>query len=332
MKIIIEANIPYINGILDRFCEVQYLAPGDINAAVVADADALIVRTRTKCNYELLEGSSCKFIGTATIGTDHIDKDYCSSRGIKVVSAPGCNAPAVAQYVLASIFRYMNAKGYCHPEALTLGVVGVGHVGSIVARWAKHLGFRVLVNDPPRQRSESGKFDSLNTLKQEADIITFHTPLSRTGADKTFHLCDEAFLKSLSHCQFLINSARGEIVDNDALVDFIDNRNISVAIDCWENEPNINSALLERAFIATPHIAGYSAQGKHRATEMMIEAVASHFGFDVASDVIDMGNTSLPSQARIIDSYNPLIDTAALKTQYNEFEDLRNHYNLRDEA
>ncbi|MGN1245962.1 MAG: TIGR00730 family Rossman fold protein [Muribaculaceae bacterium] len=336
MKVIVESHIPYIKGRLEPFAEVQYLAAADITPEAVRDADALLVRTRTRCDARLLAGSRCSFIGTATIGTDHIDLTYCREHGITAVNAPGCNAPAVAQYVHSVIARHMQARGMTDCSQLTLGIVGVGHVGSIVERWARQLGFKVLLCDPPRARKEGAEaFVSLDTIAAHADIITFHTPLTRSGEDATYHLCDEAFIAKLSHCHLLINSARGEIADNDALVAALESGKIGdVAIDCWENEPGINRSLLQKSFVATPHIAGYSAEGKQRATAMVLEAMSRHFGWNIAIDrpTLPAEGAPMVTQSLIADSYDPLADTAMLRTDPTQFEALRNGYNLRHEV
>ena len=194
MRIIVEANIPYIRGLLEKFGDVAYLPASGITADAVRRADALFVRTRTRCDASLLDGSSVKFVATATIGTDHIDLQWCRGAGIDVANAPGCNAPAVAQYVHAVIGSRFGGD----VRGLTLGVVGVGHVGGIVARWGERLGMRVLRCDPPRQRREGGDFVDLATVAREADVITFHTPLTSSGADATWHIADSRFLESLS--------------------------------------------------------------------------------------------------------------------------------------
>ncbi len=331
MKIIVEANIPFIKGLLEEFGEVVYLPAPEIDAAAVKDADALFVRTRTRCNKDLLEGSRVAFIATATIGTDHIDLDYCRSKGITVANAPGCNAPAVAQYVFSVIGHYFAGK----IEGLTLGVVGVGHVGSIVARWGERLGMRVLRCDPPRQRAEGGDFVDIRTIASEADVITFHTPLTREGEDATFHLADLQFLQSLSHCRLLINSARGSVVDNPALVTALDNHCLeAAAIDCWES-PGINVELLKRVFYATPHIAGYSAEGKKRATAMALEAFERHYGVTVNGKPqvnAPLLGADVESIAQVVESYDPMVDTRRLKADPSAFEHLRNHYYLRPEV
>ena len=194
MRIIVDSHIPHIRGLIEPRAEVLYLEPHDITREAVREADALIVRTRTRCNAALLDGSRVRFIGSATIGTDHLDLDYCAIHGITVRNAPGCNAPAVAQWVMAAIHAWMQARGIATPVGLTLGVVGVGHIGSIVARWARQLGFTTLLNDPPlenRDGSHDNIFSPLDELQRRCDIITFHTPLTRDGQWPTWHLCDQ---------------------------------------------------------------------------------------------------------------------------------------------
>ncbi|MDE6267363.1 MAG: 4-phosphoerythronate dehydrogenase [Muribaculaceae bacterium] len=328
--IIIENHIPFIKGVFDKVAHVRYLPPEEITPEVMHDADALITRTRTRCDERLLAGSRCKIIATATIGTDHIDLPYCESQGITVVNAPGCNAPAVAQYVIASIL----ATSTLSPGELTLGIVGVGHVGTIVDRWARSLGIRTLKCDPPREIAEnSGEFVSLDTIVEKSDIITFHTPHTREGEHKTHHLISESFLDKVVHKPLIINSARGPIADTEALLKALDTGKISgVIIDCWENEPRLSLTLLSKALIATPHIAGYSEDGKIRATKAVIDAVAGHFGLEVKYN----GPEPHPvpesvTQDLIRGTYNPLIDTEALKNHPESFESLRNNYHLRPE-
>lgn len=338
MKVLVESHIPYIKGLIEPYAEVQYLEPEQFTAQSVADADALIIRTRTRCNSTLLGGSRCQFIGTATIGTDHIDLNYCQSRGIEVCNAPGCNAPAVAQYVLATVAQHIAAIGNVQPQQLTLGVVGVGHVGSIVARFASECGFRVLLCDPPRaSREGSRQFVSLQQIAAEANIITFHTPLTAGGDYPTHHICNEQLLAQLQRCSLLINSARGAVVNTDALLSHLRiNPHLQVAIDCWEGEPNINHELLQRAFVATPHIAGYSAEGKTRGTAMVIEQLNAHFGWNIQPKAVDPATPTCGAANvnlnRIADSYNPLTDTLRLRTTPSGFEQQRNHYALRHEV
>lgn len=332
LNIIIENKIPFISGLLDDVANVNYLSPYIITPAAVKDADAMIIRTRTRCNADLLDGSRCRFIATATIGTDHIDLDYCRRQGITVVNAPGCNAPAVAQYVFASILHILGEN----VSGLTLGVTGVGHVGSIVAEWGRQLGMRVLLCDPPRAEMEGrDNFDTLQRLAEECDIITFHTPLTKSGAHPTFHLADDSFVDSLARKPILINSARGPVFDTRAILRGIDNGKISnVIVDCWENEPCIDKTLLDKAAIATPHIAGYSSEGKIRATQAAVKALTEHFNLPKP----EFKHNVAPGAAKRVDaqsistSYSPAADTAALKSRPEQFESLRNEYHYRNEV
>ena len=332
MRIVVDSHIPHIQGLIEPFANVDYLEPVDITTSAVREADALIVRTRTRCNAALLDGSRVKFIGSATIGTDHIDLDYCSSHGITVRNAPGCNAPAVAQWVFCAIAAWMRHHNIATPDGLTLGIVGVGHIGSIVARWAAQLGFTVLLNDPPRENGD-GSFDdifsSLDELQRRCDIITFHTPLTRDGRWPTWHLCNQAFLDGLARCRLILDAARGPIADNAALLGW----HGDVALDCWENEPNISRPLLDKAIVATPHIAGYSAEGKQRGTAMMLKALNEFFGWDIPVPTIAAPATGAAqvTLADVAASYDILADTATLKTSPATFESQRNHYPHRPE-
>ncbi len=310
MDIIIESHIPFIQGKLEALGHrVSYLPPEAITADAVRNADALIIRTRTRCDAALLEGSRVSHIATATIGTDHIDLDYCRSRGIRVDNAPGCNAPAVAQYVLSTICAVK-------PQARTIGIVGVGHVGSIVRRWAEANGFRTLLNDPPL-----GLNTPLEILAEQADVITFHTPLD----ELTRHIINAGFLAKCSRKPLIINAARGPIADTAALIDALKEQRVLAAVDCWEGEPRISRELLDLCSVATPHIAGYSLQGKQRATAMALRAI------DPRIDIELPRVADIPSLKTIAAGYNPLADTAALKANPDAFESLRNHYDYRPE-
>ena len=332
MRVIVDSHIPNIQGLIEPYAEVLYLEPGDISREAVKDADALIVRTRTRCNADLLDGSRVRFIGSATIGTDHIDLDYCASHGITVRNAPGCNAPAVAQWVFCAIHAWMQARGIATPEGLTLGIVGVGHIGSIVARWGRELGFTVLLNDPPREKRD-GSFDvnifPLEELQRRCDIITFHTPITREGQWPTWHLCDQAFLDALACCRLILDAARGPIADNAALLRW----HGDVGLDCWENEPVISRELLEKAIVATPHVAGYSREGKQRGTAMMLAALNDLYGWNIPIPEITAPATGAVQVTLdgIAASYDILADTAALKADPAGFEALRNHYLHRPE-
>lgn len=333
LNIIIERHVPFLAGLLEPYANVRYVDAADINVEKMRPTDALITRTRTVCNRELLELSRCCFIGTATIGTDHIDMDYCRSRHIAVVNAPGCNAPAVAQYVMASIARLVNRP----LSQYTIGIVGVGHVGSIVQRWARAWDMKVLAYDPPRQAAEGGDgwADSLDEIARKADIITFHVPLARDGEYPTYHMADAEFFAKLRRSPIIINSARGAVVDTPALADALDSGSVSNAvIDCWEGEPDIDRDLLRRAVIATPHIAGYSHEGKVRASQMVLDALTNFFTLPrISLDTVV--NMNVPHTVRVMDivqSYDPLADTARLKAAPEQFEQLRDNYKYRTEV
>lgn len=323
MKVVIDHKIPYIQEAIEKIAdEVVYLPGSAFTPEAVQDADALIVRTRTRCNRALLEGSQVEFIATATIGYDHIDTEYCREAGITWTNCPGCNASSVEQYVRSSLLLLKEKKGL-DLQSATIGVVGVGHVGSRVARMAGELGMKVLLNDPPRADKGEQGFVDLATIARECDVITFHTPLNRAGAYRTYHLAGEEFLFSLARTPFVINSSRGEVVDTASLLSALSAGKVKdVVIDTWENEPDINRELLSAAFLATPHIAGYSADGKANATRMSIEALCRFFG-------IEADFTILPPEGP--SDYDPTRDSDWLKASPEKFEWFRGNYPIRRE-
>lgn len=338
MKIIIDNKIPYIKEAVRTIADEIVYAPGkDFTPELVRDADALIIRTRTHCNRELLEGSRVKFIATATIGFDHIDTDYCQQAGIEWTNAPGCNSASVAQYVQSSLLIWKSLRNK-ELSGLTIGIVGVGNVGSKIAKVAQDFGMRVLLNDLPREEKEgSGSFTSLNKIAEECDIITFHVPLYKEGNYKTFHLADREFFQSLKRKPIIINTSRGEVIDTDALLEALNNQTISDAIiDVWEHEPDINRELLEKVMIGTPHIAGYSADGKANATRMSLDAICCFFQIKGKYEI----NAPAPAspiiyaknhEEALLQIYNPTEDSDRLKTQPELFETLRGDYPLRRE-
>ncbi|MBN2236739.1 MAG: 4-phosphoerythronate dehydrogenase PdxB [Bacteroidales bacterium] len=282
MKIVADDKIPFLRGALEPFAEVHYFPGKEITKDLVKDADALITRTRTQCNQALLEDTNVKLIATATIGYDHIDTDYCSKSKIHWKNAPGCNSGSVMQYVASALVK-LSVKHSFEFTDKTLGIVGYGNVGSKVAKMAKAMGFKVLLNDPPLHRAgllpESVSYDE---LKEKADLITFHVPLNKSGQDKTHHIADAAFFNSLKPQTIIINSSRGSVVDNVALKQALKQKQIGGAVlDVWEAEPNLDLELLGLVDFATPHIAGYSADGKANGTAMSVQAISAYFGFEV---------------------------------------------------
>lgn len=345
MKILADAHIPYLKGVAEQFGEVEYLPGNQFTREVIRKKDALIVRTVTHFGEEILSGTEVKLICSATIGFDHIDTAWCDAHGVAWRTAPGCNAASVEQYVTASLL-YLAKKHQFDLKEKTIGIVGVGNVGRKVDAACKKLGMRVLLNDPPREEQEgSALFTDMETIQREADIITFHTPLTKTGKHKTLHLADDHFLASVEKKPFIINAARGDVTDNQALKKAILDGNISgVVIDCWENEPEIDRELLLLADIATPHIAGYSADGKWTATKMSLENLNNFFKLGVedmhyqeipspSEPIIDLQGIAPEHQLRhtVWHTYNPMADTTALKSSPGKFYWFRSHYPLRRE-
>jgi len=278
MKIVVDENIPFGTEAFGRLGEVVTVKGRAISRDIVRDADALIVRSVTRVDADLLEGSAVRFVGTATIGFDHVDREYLERRGIGFASAPGSNANSVAEYVVAALLVLGRRKGF-RLENKTIGIVGVGNVGSRVAQKAEALGMRVLRNDPPLQR-ETGdpRFLPLEALF-DADIITFHVPLTRSGPDATLHLINAALLDRLGRGTILLNTSRGAVADSEALLEAAETGKLGgLVLDVFENEPEINPALVEAADIATPHIAGYSLDGKVNGAAMVYRAACEFFG------------------------------------------------------
>ena len=331
MKIIIDDKIPYIaDALRNTGADTIFMRGADISAADVRDADALIVRTRTRCDRSLLEGSKVQFIATATIGYDHLDTSYLESAGIAWTNCPGCNASSVAQYV-RSVLLLLSADYGLNLSGATLGVVGCGHVGSLVKQVGVELGMRVLVCDPLVAEPD---FVSMSEITQQADVITFHVPLTHEGNYATWHMANETFFASLARRPFIINSSRGGVVDEQALHKALDSGVIRQAvIDTWENEPRIDLTLLNKVYIGTPHIAGYSADGKANATNMSVSALCRHFGIAEPSPVAP---PALPSDfvytGNPLELYNPLEDSLRLKQNPSAFEQLRGDYPLRRES
>jgi erythronate-4-phosphate dehydrogenase len=280
VKIVIDADLPYLDEMFGERARVERLKASAITAGTVKDADAVIVRSVTKVNERLLAGSPVRFVGSATIGVDHVDTAWLASRGIGFANAPGCNANAVSEYVTAALLEISARLGF-RLRGSSIGVVGVGNVGSRVAAKAAALGMEVALNDPPLARfAGSARFLPLEGL-MGCDVITLHVPLTKTGPDATHHLFDAARIGRMKPGAILVNTARGAAVDTQALVDALENGGIrAAAIDVWEGEPSVDPALLRKAAIATAHIAGYSADGKARASVMMYDAICGYFGWE----------------------------------------------------
>ncbi len=319
MTIVIDSHIPFIaEAIREAWPQVDIypMESEQIDAAAVREADVIVVRTRTRVDEALLRDSRVKMVCTATIGFDHIDTAYCEAHGIRWMSCPGCNAQAVCDYVeeaLNEIFQISNFKSQIS-NTPTLGVVGVGHVGSLVAKMAERKGLRVLLNDPPKNIGIS-----LDKIAQNCDIITFHVPLTPT----TYHLCDADFLRKCKPGAIIINTSRGGVVDEQALLA----SGHPYIVDVWENEPHIDVAVLEHAMLASMHIAGYSEEGKRKASQMCLDAIAETSGLpriQISNVNYQISNASADTEAGWLRRI-----TAQLKSDPKAFESLRKNYSLR---
>ncbi len=347
MKIVADPNIPFVQEAFQALGEIALVPGREISAADVREADVLLVRSVTNVSPALLEGSRVKFVATATIGFDHVDRGYLEKRGIGFASAAGCNANSVGEYIVAALLELARRQksrlaGRC------LGVVGVGNVGTRVARYAEALGMRVLRNDPPRQRAErSANFVTLDQVLAEADMITLHVPLIKSGPDTTFHLFDKERLHGLNiRRPILLNSSRGPVIDNGALAKAINGDWLGgVVLDVWENEPEISPELLEIVDVGTPHIAGYSFDGKVNGTRMIYEAVCGFFGRPATwqpvlpppvvprMEVKALAGEPVEDVLRRVISglYDINADDARLRSNLQEFDKLRAQYPIRRE-
>ena len=275
MKLLVDENITFAKEAFSSFGNLKLLNGRSFTNNEVKDADVLIVRSITPVDKELLKNSKVKFIGTATIGTDHIDMNYLESKKIKFADAKGCNADSVAEYVFIALLRVASEEKILL-KGKTIGVVGIGNIGSRVAKLAELFGMKVLKNDPPLERKGVGQnYVSLNEIL-DADIISLHVPLSSEGIDNTFHLFNSDNLKKIKPGTTIINTARGAVIDNSALLRESAQRKFKLIIDVWENEPSINISLLERTEVGTAHIAGYSFEGKVNGTRMIYQSLCQY--------------------------------------------------------
>ncbi len=354
IQIVVNKRTPYIVDAFEKIGKVTALDTHEINKDTIQDADILIVRSETKVNRDLLEGSRVKFVGTVTIGTDHIDEEYLAQNGITFVSAPGSNSNSVSEYITASLLELANINKFAL-QGKTIGIIGVGNVGSQVWRKAEALGLHVLLNDPPlKQQGSSYPLHSLDEL-MEADIITLHVPLTYNGPDASYHLFDENRIRKMKHGAILINTSRGAVVETNALKNALFDKHLSAAVlDVWEKEPSINTALLELVTLGTPHIAGYSLDGKMNALRMNYEAVCRFLSLPIDTDVKSLLPNSMLPEIRIDMSefsfeqtlyeiikecYDILLDDQSLRQlmplpeeeRRNYFQKLRAEYRIRRE-
>lgn len=347
MKIVADDKIPFLRGVLEPYAEIVYLPGGSIRSDDLADADALLIRTRTKCTESLLNGTSIKFIGAATIGFDHIDIAWCSRNNIAWTNAPGCNSSSVQQYISAALLKLEDEHRFILKDK-TIGIIGAGNVGSKVEKAARALGMNIMLNDPPRARREGQKgFTDIGPLLKESDIITLHVPLNIVGEDQTYHLFDDESFIKLRSAAWLINSSRGEVAETVALRRALSSGKLAGAIlDVWENEPDIDQELMTSAHISTPHIAGYSTDGKANGTAMIVNSLCKHFGLPLHNwyphDIPDPDspfitiNCSGKSDSDIlreavVHTYDISEDDSNLRRTPSDFEKQRGDYHVRRE-
>ena len=341
IKIVADSAVPFLEGVFEPYAEVIYMGGSDIGPDDVRDADALIIRTRTKCDAALLDGSRVKFIATATIGTDHIDFPYCDAHGITVRNAPGCNAGGVMEYVFSALYGLASRKAISL-EGDTIGIIGVGHVGSLIERMGLSLGFKILKCDPPRAEAEGPfGFCDLDYLLQNSQIVTMHTPLNET----TRGMADRHFFSMMRPGAFFINASRGEVVCDEALKEAIPKLG-PVIIDTWNHEPDIDLELMDMVAIATPHIAGYSYHGKQNGTAAAVRAVAHYFGiqslyeFFPKTDLpeneavkLDLKGLNQGEIAAVLQYNYPIFtDDFMLRVAPEDFDKLRAEYKYRREV
>ena len=347
MRIVADDKIPFLRGALDSFADMVYLPGKDITRDVVKNADALLIRTRTKCTGSLLKGSTVSFIGTATIGYDHIDTQYCDINQIKWTNAPGCNSSSVAQYIVTALLKISSEFRFDLKDK-TLGIIGVGNVGSKVEKAARALGMNVLLNDPPRARREGdSNFHSLSTILFQSDIITAHVPLNVVGEDCTYHFLNEKSFKKMNKGAWFLNTSRGEIAKTTALKMAIGSGRLAgLILDVWENEPDIDLELLDKAYIATPHIAGYSSDGKANGTAFVVNSLCEYFKLPVKNwyppnvpspvypeiliNGVDKSDQEVIREA-VFHSYDISQDDTKLRFAPSDFEKQRGDYPLRRE-
>ena len=340
MKIVADKYIPFLEGVFEPYAKVLYLDGSQISHDDVKDADALIVRTRTRCDAALLEGSSVKIIATATIGMDHIDLEYCAAKGIEVHNAGGCNAGGVMQYVFSALYGVAARKAIKLEDA-NFGIIGVGNVGRKVEAMAKHLGFNVLRCDPPRAAAEGEEgFCSLEYLLANSQVVTLHVPLD----DNTRGMADEHFFLQMQPGAIFINAARGEVMDEEALKEAYPKLGAAI-IDTWNNEPDADEDLIDLVDVATPHIAGYSFQGKINGTAMSVQAVAGFFDIEELYDfypadveaghepvLLDLKGKKQGEIAAVFQYNYPIFtDDFRFRMDPKNFEKMRSNYQYRRE-
>jgi erythronate-4-phosphate dehydrogenase len=347
VKIVADDKIPFLKGVFEPYAEILYLPGNGITNDIIRNADALIVRTRTKCDEHLLHDTKVRYLATATIGYDHIDTDYCDTNNITWSNAPGCNSSSVRQYIVAALLKAAADFNFLL-KGKTLGIIGVGNVGSKIEKVAEIFGMNVLLNDPPRAKKEGGEgFTDIDNLLHNSDIVTVHVPLNIGGEDETFHLFDECTFKKMKKGAWFLNTSRGEVVDSEVLKTMLQTFELGGAVlDVWEDEPYIDEDLMSKVYLATPHIAGYSTDGKANGTSMVVSSLSRFFNLPLDNwypeDVprpsspelfIDCTGKTDEGVIRevVLHTYDIKSDDEKLRRSPTDFEKIRGDYPLRRE-
>ena len=348
--IVADENMPAVETLFSSFGEVRRVAGRSLEPSQLADADTLLVRSITQVNTHLLsEAQQLEFVGSATIGMDHMDSDYLAERSIPFSNAAGCNADSVVDYAIAAVYEYAEQRAL-DPLSLSYGVVGAGNVGSRLVSRLNALGVNVVVSDPPRAQRESSFIDTpLAQLMAESDVVCCHLPLTLSGEHATHHLIDSALLHTLKPASLLLNAGRGPTIDGEALIQFAQQRtDVTCVMDVWEKEPAVDRGLAERVLIGTPHIAGYSLEGKLRGTYMLYERYCDVLGLPVASTfdslfkayptpVLELTRQTTVQQViqsvySIMDDHQRFMDSLTpMNSQPKAFDQLRKSYPIRRE-
>ncbi|CAM2797298.1 4-phosphoerythronate dehydrogenase [Vibrio rarus] len=290
MKIVIDENMPYAKALFSQLGEVVALSGRTITADDLVDVDALMIRSVTKVNEQLLaKANKLRFVGTATAGYDHLDQQALQQKGVAYTHAPGCNKVGVAEYVISSLMVLAQQQGFSIFDK-TVGIVGAGQVGSYLAHCLQAIGIKVLLNDPFKEaEGDSRQFTPLDTLLAQSDVISLHTPITRQGEHPTHHLIDEGRLQQMTSQQILINAARGPVVDNEALkLRLQQGDGFTAVLDVFEFEPQVDLELLPLLAFATPHVAGYGLEGKARGTTMIFNSFCQHINSDLSANAADL--------------------------------------------
>lgn len=305
MKILADQNMPLVEQYFSDFGEVERFDGRKLKPDQLIDVEVLLTRSVTNVTSELLaKANKLSFVGTATIGIDHIDTDLLQDKNIAFTSAPGCNAVAVAEYVISSLFA-LSQENARPLTGQTIGIVGVGSIGSCLAKKLKALNVKLLLCDPLKHaQGLLNEHVELDELLAQSDVVTFHVPLVKKGPYKTLHMIDKVRLNALKPGTTIINASRGDVIDNSALLDLMEaGADLDLVLDVWENEPNILTDLLAHVRYASVHIAGHTLEGKARGTQMLYQKLCELKGVEASKSLTDFLPVPAITQVAIAESF-----------------------------